>query len=340
MNSSTITALQVMFMTAALGGSCTAPPVKLATTPVPEGTQVVSNEQPREKGAPPSKAEGGGALEDGVEVASGWLEALARSDLDALTRQTGFPFRVHHSGAERNCGPQNTAVTPAELPSAIACLTSDATLMSVLQNHSGGGFDALAHDDVQPWAKQWQIELRPEWRLVTAYFERGDATVELNLVVANDGVRALWKADGLDATVEAHLAVEWLSALGSGNVPSLARVTQYPFELRDRGSSSTCGTRTAAGSEALNRAVQCLTSNKVFRQAMRDSPEFPPTVYRSADQLPGWARAWWDKQGAPAVKIVTFLVATKAGDEFDLLFLVDKSGVHALWKSGSFESTD
>jgi hypothetical protein len=334
------THLEVVLVTVALGSSsCTTAPVQRPTTPVPEGQHVVSDGQPRKEAAP-SKPATASAVEDGVKVASGWLDALARSDLDALTRQTGLPFRVHDSFAERNCGPQNTAATPEELRSALACLISDATLISVLRDHSGGGLDALAHGDVQPWAKQWQTELQPGWQLVTAYFERGDATVELDLVVANDGVRALWRADGLDATVEAHLAGEWLSALGAGNVPSLARITQYPFELRERGRSSTCGTRTAAGSDALNHAVECLTSNKVFLQAMRDSPASAPVVYRSADQLPGWARGWWEKQGAPAVKIVAYLVATKAGNEFDLLFLVDEAGVHALWKSGSFESTE
>jgi hypothetical protein len=332
----------VLVAAALIGASCKAAPTAPASVPVSQGDRGASNGQAQDKEetasgrAPVVRRD----IKDGVELASDWLDALARNDLEALTRQTGFPFQLHHSAAEQDCGPRSTAATAAELPSVIACLTSNATLLSVLQKHSGGGFDALSHDDVQPWAKQWQAELRPGWRLVTAYFERGDATVELDLVVADDGIRALWKTDGLDATVEAQLAAEWLSALRSGNVESLSRVTRYPFEVRDRGRGSTCGTRTAAGSDALGRTVQCLTANKVLLEAMRDSPGSPPVVYRSADQLPDWAHGWWEKQSNPAVKIVTYLVATNAGYEFDLLLLVDKAGVHALWKSGSFESTN
>jgi hypothetical protein len=343
MNSLILAKLKVGLVALALCiGSCTAAPPRPATTPVPDGEKAAANGHPRETGAPPSRPSPavGRDVGDGVQVASDWVDALARSDVDALTRKTSFPFRVHHAGADRNCGRQSGAATPEELPSVIACLTSDASLISVLQKHSGGGFDALAHGDVQPWARQWQAELQPDWRLVTAYFERGDATVELNLVVANDGVRALWKADGLDATVEAQLATEWLSALRSGNGPALDRLSQYPFELRDRGRSATCGIRPAARPDDLNPALQCLTSNTVFLKAMRDSSELAPVVYRSVDQLPGWARAWWDQKGAPTIKVVSFLMATTTGDEFDLLLLVDKSGVHALWKSGSFESTD
>jgi hypothetical protein len=310
------------------------------TTSVPV---VASSEVPTTaKGEPPQvlpkPAPKAAIVGDGVEQATAWLNALAQGDLDALTRQTGFPFRLRDSRSG-HCAPLAIADVPTQMASTIQCASSDEALKLVIRDHQTGGFDPLTHDQLQPWAKPWAEELSPEWKVVTAYFSRPEGFVEVDLAVAQDGVRAVWKT-GLDGTRQAQLTSRWLAALRADDYDTLASLTSYPFELRDRGRRATCGTRTAASADSIPSTVRCLSGNAVLRQALENSTEAPAIVAHGDDELPDWASPWLKKQREPEPTRVTVLTSTPAGDEFELLLLVDPTGVRALFKSGGFEATE
>jgi hypothetical protein len=75
-------------------------------------------------------------------------------------------------------------------------------------------------------------------------------------------------------------------------------------------------------------------------EGLENSTYAPAIVAHRDDELPKWASPWLKKQREPEPTRVTVLTATPAGDEFELLFLVDPVGVRALFKSGGFEASE
>lgn len=275
----------------------------------------------------------------GMTVAATWLDTLVRGDLPALTRQTGFPFELRDSGKEGHCPPLATAGAASELAGVTSCMRSDDVLTSVLREHSTGGFDPLLPDGLQTWARPWRESLDPTWQLVTGYFSRPDAYVEVNLAIAKDGVRALWKT-GMDGTRDAALASQWLAALRAKDMTAIERLSAFPFDLRDTGRHASCGRRVADKPDSMRKMLSCLLGNDVLNQALAESPESPAIVAHPEDEPPEWATSWLaSRSSTPSVR-VGVLVATGKGDEFELLLLVSGSRVQGIYARGGFEATE
>jgi hypothetical protein len=325
-------------MAEGLGEACV---IALALVPMISSCQVAPAATP----SPPTVAQQPGRAPAGTsgqlassaplsqtELASAWLDALRRRDAPALTAHSRYPFELRDTRAEGNCDERRTAANAEQLPALSACLVHDDLLAQLLNDEPATPVEALPAGYTPGWANQWKPELTSDVTPFSAYLQRDDASVSLILLVANDGVRAVWK-NGFDARPEVNLATRWLAALRQGNVTALIQLTSFPFELRDRDLHANCGKRTARNASEMTRTLDCLLADEVFKAAiLEESPvkaglsrDFEPEMFqgwRHGDQVDLW----------PAL----VLVGDEVGNEFDLTLLVGKSGVRALWKRGSF----
>lgn len=188
---------------------------------------------------------------DDVAVATRWLEALLDADQKEMARLTRYPFEFHDQNG--SCTDQ-TAPNPEALPTAVACLSNDEALIALLRNPDSVSVDPIASGDLPARAKKWHMT--PPSGIVTASLRRNDSRAELELSMVDGGVRGVWRS-GVGAPWAVKLATEWVEAVRARDLDQLARLTAYPFELRDTGRDASCGRRLVKGREGLPSAVDC-----------------------------------------------------------------------------------
>lgn len=271
---------------------------------------------------------------DDVAIATRWLDALREGNQGELTAYVRFPFEIHDDGGF--CKNQ-TASAAEQLPAVLACLSNDRDLIDVLRRHDSAAVEPLADVHLPAWAKKWHVTTTPNQRIVTGFFDRQDARVHLDLWVIDGGVRGVWRS-GVNGSAAIAIATEWLDALINRDVEHLARVTSYPFEVRDTRRDAKCGKRVAKGPDNLPATVDCLLRSDLLHRAMIDSPEPGFSAYEASESLANWIQPWWRDSEHRGLQRVATMVATADGDQFDFQMLVAPDGVRTVWKAGSFES--
>jgi transposase len=273
-----------------------------------------------------------------TEIASAWLAAFRRQDMESMLAQTRYPFELRDTGIAGRPGSQEarrTAASAEEMPAAIGPLFTDTVLDRTMKAERDGRVEVRA--GIPYWADRWRADLQSGMQMREAYFRADDASFSFLFFVDESGVRALWK-NGFDASLEVELAGSWLNALRQRDLDALERLTSYPFELRDTEVEAHCGLRRAAGPKEMPGIVDCLLNGPILSKAMnriRSRIE----AGRTQDYEPGIFKGWRRPEHAnlwPA----TLLIGTGAGNEYDLTFLVAKNGVRVLWKRGSFVPPD
>jgi hypothetical protein len=194
-----------------------------------------------------------------MAAAAAWLDALRLRDEEALTRLTRYPFEWRTTSALR-CNAKQPAATADEFPPIIGCLLADASLRRALTEHDRAGIADLPIGHLQDWAKPWREQAPPGSLLVNAFIKRSDMQLDMDLWINQGAVQALW-THVVDGTAQVELARGWLEALKKRDLRALAKLTSYPFEVRDRGREAVCGKRTAPNREALESAARCLFDN-------------------------------------------------------------------------------
>lgn len=296
-------------------------------------TSVEPQPQAEVTSAPPAK---GPSSSDDVAIATRWVEALRDADQPGLSASTVYPFELHD--ASSTCKEQ-TASSPEQLSTVLACLSNDPVLIDVLRKHDSAAIEPLPSARLGSWARKWHVSAVPGMRIVTAFFDRRDARAQLDLWVVDGGVRGVWKS-GVNGSREIQLATEWLSAVKKRDVERLAKVTSYPFEVRDTRRDAACGKRTAKSRDTLPAAVDCLFQSELLHRALVDSPSTRLLANEPTDSLPEWIEPWWREKEHRGLLRVFALVATNEGHEFDLQMLIARDGVRVVWKLGSLESRD
>jgi hypothetical protein len=269
-----------------------------------------------------------------VAIATRWLAALRDGDPRELEAHTRYPFEIHDEGG--NCRDQ-TAANPERLSDVLACLSKDAALIDLLRTHDSAAVEPLADTHLADWAKKWRVTTMAHQQIVVGFFHRDDARAHFDLWVSEGGVRGVWKS-GVNGSAAVMIATEWIQALGNRDLEQLARVTGYPFEVRDIGRDAQCGKRVAKDRDALGVAVECLFRSERLHQALLNSPASRLLADEPPKSLPDWSRPWWRQSEHAGLQNLFTVVATAEGDAFDFQILVSRDGVRALWKLGSFES--
>jgi hypothetical protein len=303
-----------------------------ATSPA-LATQVLAATDPPPSSAAPRDARGVPEL----AIAARWLEALRNGNTPALAAATAFPIEFRDTRAEGHCEPSRSAADASGLAGAVECLTHDELLMGLMHEKPGvPPVETQPEGRIKPWAEAWGSEVPTGARAILSYYDRTDAWLSLILWVDARGVRAVWKT-GTDVRAEVALADRWRSALRERNIDELTRLASYPFELRDEGLNAHCKKgKTAKGPEQMGVALQCLLSDKVFNEALHDSPESELEPERRTTRIPGAFPHWYRKKDHEGLWPIWTLTGTNAGYEFDLTWLIAKDGVRAFWKRGSF----
>jgi hypothetical protein len=272
---------------------------------------------------------------DDVGVATRWLEALrdgGHRDLAALTR---YPFELHEDGG--GCADQ-TAPNAEALHTAIACLANDASLIELLRSPESSTVEPLADVHLPAWAKKWHVTTTPS-RIVTAEFSRNDSRAEFDLSIVDGGVRGVWKS-GVDGSWAIKLATDWIEAVRTRDLERLARVTAYPFELRDSGRDAGCGRRLVKARADLAKAVDCLFRSDQLHRAMTDTAASGFVAYEADSPLANWIEPWWRENEHNGLQRVMTMVATTEGYEYDFQLLMGRDGIRVAWKLGAFEARD
>jgi hypothetical protein len=262
--------------------------------------------------------------------AEDWLAALRRRDVTALSAQSRYPFELRDTGEQGHCPARRTAPDAARMAAAVDCLLDDELLTSLLQAGSSVGLQALPDGFLSSWAARWRGELRPDEKPVTVHLSRNDASLTLILLVARDGVGGLLKT-GTDATLEVALAKQWIEALRRRDLPALNRATRYPFELRQSDPTPGCEARTALRVGDLRAAIECLLADDAFSRALSlgssNTIEAGPARGYVPEFFEGWANA--DRGGLWPTLLH---LETSEDVAIDLMLLVAKDGVRAVWK--------
>lgn len=136
------------------------------------------------------------------------------------------------------------------------------------------------------------------------------------------------------------MATEWVDAVRACDLERLARVTDYPFELRDTGRDASCGRRLVMGRDHLGKAVDCLFRSEQLHRAMTDSRVSGFEAYDRDSPLANWIEPWWREDEHKPLQRVMTMVATVEGYEYDFQMLMSREGVRVVWKLGAFESRD
>jgi len=264
-----------------------------------------------------------------------WLEALRSRDKAALSRSTAYPFEWLDAGRQ-GCTATQPATAPEGLSPIVDCMLADEILLRALEEHDRAGITALPVGHLQDWAQTWRERAPADATLVNAFIKRSDIQVDADLWISGGAVRALW-TKVVDGTSPTGIAQRWLDALRSRDLSALARLTSYPFEVRDTGREAACGKRSAAKPQALESAVKCLLRNEELHKALASQPPFVEATGPDYS-IPDWAERWWqDRQHATLTKISAGAYDPH-GFSFDLVLLLAPDGVRAVWKLGSLES--
>jgi hypothetical protein len=136
-----------------------------------------------------------------IKVAREWLDALQARDIARLSQVTAYPFEVRDKRREALCG-KRSAKGRDTLATAVDCLFRGELLHRALVDSPSPGFIADEPSDSLPnWVGPWWREaehrgLQRVWTMV--------ATVEgyefdLQMLVARDGVRAVWKLGSFES---------------------------------------------------------------------------------------------------------------------------------------------
>jgi hypothetical protein len=219
----------------------------------------------------------------------------------------------------------------------VSCLSTDNVLLDLLRAHDSGAVEPLASIHLAAWQQRWHVTSNPTMHIVRAFFNR-NARANLDLWVVEGGIRGVWKS-GVNGAAPIGIATRWLDAVRHRDLAQVAQLSRYPFEVRDTGRDAGCKNRVASGPETLGAAVSCLFGSGLLHRALVDSPSSPVLADGAPPaSLAEWARPWWREQEHGGLQSVYTMVATTEGYEFDFQILVDRDGVRAVWKSGSFES--
>jgi hypothetical protein len=271
-----------------------------------------------------------------VAVATRWVEALREGDPVELQASTHYPFEIHDSSG--GCPARQTTARPEDLAFVLTCLSTDDKLIDLLRTHDSGAVEPLAAIHLAAWQQRWHVSANPDMRIVTAFFNRNDARVNLDMWVVDGGVRGVWKS-GINGAAPIGIATRWVDALRHRDLAALTQLTRYPFEVRDTGRDARCRTRTANGPDTLESALSCLLASDQLHRALVDSPS-PRMLADGAlpQSLAEWARPWWRQRDHGGLQGAYAMVATTEGYEYDFQILVDRDGVRVVWKRGAFES--
>jgi hypothetical protein len=275
-------------------------------------------------------------MSSSMAAAAGWLNALRVRQEDALTRLTRYPFDWRDTGAP-SCNAKQPAATTGEFSPIIGCLLRDSRLRRALTEHDRAGVADLPIGHLQDWAQPWRDQAPAGTLLVNAFIKRSDMQLDIDLWIKDGLVQALW-THFVDGTSQVELARGWLKALERRDLPALAEVTSYPFEVRDSGREAVCGERNASNRAGLAGAVQCLFDNRELVQALESRAPFVEAG--EAASIPNWAERWWQASKHQGLSKVSAGVSNPSSYSFDMILLVGPDGVRAFWKSGSLESRD
>jgi hypothetical protein len=282
--------------------------------------------------APPVRAP---SPADAIAAATQWLELLRDGDQKGLAGATHYPFELH--GGTGQCGDES-ALSSEALSSAVSCLINDDNAIGLLRNNDHADIELLPTEHVAAWANEWKVS-PPPGQLVETAFVRSDSRLRLYLSIVDGGVAGIWRS-GVAASWAVQLANEWLDAVRQRDPDRLARVTAYPFEIRDGGRDATCGKGRANEPAALSKAVDCLFKSSELHRALTDSPSPGIIAYEPDSPIPDWIEPWWQENEHAELQRAMTLAATVEGYEYNFQMLMARSGVRVVWKYGSFEARD
>jgi hypothetical protein len=136
-----------------------------------------------------------------------------------------------------------------------------------------------------------------------------------------------------------ELATAWLDALRRRDVSALMTLTQYPFDVRDTGTSGRLDHEekhlAAETAVALPAVMETLLSDEVLYKAMRAERDGRVKAFKDG-YISSWAERWRTDL-TPDLRAVSAYFRTNDAS-FTFIFLVGESGVRALWKTG-FDAT-
>jgi hypothetical protein len=126
-------------------------------------------------------------------LATQWVDALRRKDVDTLQRLTRFPFELRDSGVEAHCGSRRAA-NSTQLPTTVDCLLSDPIFGQAL-SRIRSGVEAGRTQDYEPgvfrgWRRPEHADLWPATLLIG---NGAGNEYDICFLVAKNGVRAFWK---------------------------------------------------------------------------------------------------------------------------------------------------
>lgn len=276
-------------------------------------------------------------MSSSMTAAAAWLDALRVRDEEALTRLTRYPFEWRKTGAP-SCNAKQPAATAEELSPIIGCLLADSSLRRALTEHDRAGIADLPIGRLQDWAQPWREQAPAGSVLVNAFIKRSDMQLDMDLWVNQGAVQALW-THVVDGAAQVEVARAWLEALKKRDLNALAKMTSYPFEVRDAGREAACGSRTAGSRAALESAVQCLFDNGELIRALESRVPFVEAAGEDA-LMPNWAEPWWQASKHQGLSKVSAGVSNPLRYSFDIILMVAPDGVRAFWQLGSLESRD
>ena len=211
-------------------------------------------------------------------------------------------------------------------------------MVGLLRSNDHADVQLLPDVHLAAWAKEWPVA-SPPGQIVETAFIRSDSRLRLYVSVVDGVVAGLWRG-GAAGSWAVELAREWVDAVRHRDLDRLARVTTFPFELRDRGRDATCGKQVVKTREGLARGVDCLFRSAQLQRAMTDSPVSGYIISEPGDSLPNWLTPWWRESEHRGLQRVMTMVSTVEGYEYDFQILMARDGVRVVWKSGAFEARD
>jgi hypothetical protein len=134
-----------------------------------------------------------------VDLATQWLDALRRKDIDGLQRLTSYPFELRDAEVEAHCGDRR-ASTPKQMPKTLDCLLDDPIFNSALGRIRSKLKAASSRDSESGYFKGWRRAEHADLWPVTLLIGGGSPTMgdgyefDLTFLVAKEGVRAFWKS--------------------------------------------------------------------------------------------------------------------------------------------------
>jgi hypothetical protein len=272
-----------------------------------------------------------------MATADRWLRALRDGDEGALTQASQFPFQWR-STDKLECPAKQPAERAEDFSPIVSCLLTAAPLRRALPEHEQAGIAELPIGRLQDWAQQWRQHTPHGATLVNAFIKRSDLQLDMDLWVVDGAVQEFWM-HAVDGATEVTIVKRWLEALKNRDPRALSEVTSYPFEIRDAGREATCGKRTATKAAALESAVKCLFTNAELNHALSSNRPFIESTNEDYE-IPSWGERWWQPSRHAGLKKVSAGAHAVPGFSFDMVVLVDGSGVRSLWMYGSLESTD